>query len=803
MVSNLPKYYTEERFKKDFGVSGVVTDARIIRLKDGTSRRFGFIGFKTDGEAKKALKHFRNTYIDTCKINVEIALKYGDDIKRKVWSKHTKAKLQESGISDRNGSLTALKRNDNTLEAQIQKKKKILQSLYELEKDPQAQEVLKVMRPSSAGPSWMDDAAYVCNEPETANHSKKKLIVTAVPNKKPGGEGLLVTKSHFKFDSDSDSDNSEEYVDIADLQNKKQEILKLEDRPCDNGEGSANSPDKNTGPHDLELNSSDDRRAAPDIILQTGRLFITNIPYSCAEEDLIEYFEKYGTVREVHIILNKKTKQSTGMAFARFLRPEHALRVFSEAQGSIFQGRVLHLSPGLDLPKPNGNSMNKTFKQKRLEERKLLSSESFNWGKLFMNPNTVADAASTKLGIGKGELLSTEAYNVAVRLALAETDVIQDVKQYLRENGVNLEALERHRGPRGGNVIVVKNIPPKVNRLELEELFSAYGAIKKLLLPPSSAIALVAYENAREAKIAFSKLAYSQFKDVPLLLEWAPKDIFVSEESGTLNATASAGECDKGDQTTTAPVCEELSSAGGEDVPEQITHEKGAADSDTAEDDDIHSTTLYVTNLNFKTTEAELKQLMDAYNGVRSVKLAMGLKKNSLSKVSMGFGFIEFESAKLAKSALASLNGTTLHGHKLLFKISNGSKRPSRCEPTEVSALETTKLVVRNVPFQASKHELRDLFKTFGELKSLRLPKKMDGQHRGFAFIEYVTKQDAKLALNSLKSSHLYGRHLVIERARDENELSSIRRKAATSLSNVPDPGHQREKKLRVAELGE
>lgn len=38
------------------------------------------------------------------------------------------------------------------------------------------------------------------------------------------------------------------------------------------------------------------------------------------------------------------------------------------------------------------------------------------------------------------------------------------------------------------------------------------------------------------------------------------------------------------------------------------------------------------------------------------------------------------------------------------------------------------------------------------------------GNHRGFAFVEYVTKQEAQNALKALSSTHLYGRHLVILR---------------------------------------
>ena len=41
-----------------------------------------------------------------------------------------------------------------------------------------------------------------------------------------------------------------------------------------------------------------------------------------------------------------------------------------------------------------------------------------------------------------------------------------------------------------------------------------------------------------------------------------------------------------------------------------------------------------------------------------------------------------------------------------------------------------TKLVVRNVAFEATRKDLMALFTPFGQIKSCRLPKKMDGNHR-------------------------------------------------------------------------
>ena len=60
----------EERLRKHFGVVGPVTDCSLKFTKDGMFRKFAFVGFKTENEAKQAIKQFNKTFIDTAKIQV-------------------------------------------------------------------------------------------------------------------------------------------------------------------------------------------------------------------------------------------------------------------------------------------------------------------------------------------------------------------------------------------------------------------------------------------------------------------------------------------------------------------------------------------------------------------------------------------------------------------------------------------------------------------------------------------------------------------------------------------------------------
>lgn len=78
----------------------------------------------------------------------------------------------------------------------------------------------------------------------------------------------------------------------------------------------------------------------------------------------------------------------------------------------------------------------------------------------------------------------------------------------------------------------------------------------------------------------------------------------------------------------------------------------------------------------------------------------------------------------------------------------------------------SNKLIVKNVPFQATQEELRKLFSTYTHVSDVRLPRKADGTHRGFGFIVLDSVNNVDRAIEYFGSStHLYGRRLVLERA--------------------------------------
>lgn len=82
---------------------------------------------------------------------------------------------------------------------------------------------------------------------------------------------------------------------------------------------------------------------------------------------------------------------------------------------------------------------------------------------------------------------------------------------------------------RSKTVILVKNLDAQVNVEEIRELFSPFGELGRVLLPPRGVTAVVEFLEPTEAKVAFRNLAYSKFRHIPLYLEWAPVNVFKTE----------------------------------------------------------------------------------------------------------------------------------------------------------------------------------------------------------------------------------------------------------------------------------
>lgn len=187
---------------------------------------------------------------------------------------------------------------------------------------------------------------------------------------------------------------------------------------------------------------------------------------------------------------------------------------------------------------------------------------------------------------------------------------------------------------------------------------------------------------------------------------------------------------------------------------------------------------LHVGNLPFAATADDLKNIFDGFT-LKSSTIAM---RDGRSK---GFGFVEFNSQEEAKKAMESVEGTQVEGRiiKLEFKRPETSRtnivRPARAQnsntavststssaPKKVSTRPPRKprvplnervkskctIHIGNLAFAATEEDVKAAMTKFTP-KTVTIPKKGNGQSKGFAFVEFETEAQttAALAINDVE----------------------------------------------------
>lgn len=71
------------------------------------------------------------------------------------------------------------------------------------------------------------------------------------------------------------------------------------------------------------------------------RLFVGNLSYQTAENDLQDYFAQAGVVTSVNVMFDKMTGKSRGFAFVEFANADEAARAVEQFHNKEFQGRAL------------------------------------------------------------------------------------------------------------------------------------------------------------------------------------------------------------------------------------------------------------------------------------------------------------------------------------------------------------------------------------------------------------------------------------------------------------------------------
>lgn len=162
------------------------------------------------------------------------------------------------------------------------------------------------------------------------------------------------------------------------------------------------------------------------------------------------------------------------------------------------------------------------------------------------------------------------------------------------------------------------------------------------------------------------------------------------------------------------------------------------------------SASLYIGDLDPEIGESVLYDLFKEIGNVASIRVC----RDAITRVSLGYAYVNFHSVENAERAIAVLNGTVLN------------KRPcrimwSRRDPS-IRKSGVGNIFIKNLSPDVDHAGLYDLFSTFGNIYSCKLVTGKNGQSKGYGFVHYQTKESADTAIAKMNNLRLNGKEVYV-----------------------------------------
>ncbi|KAL8492015.1 hypothetical protein ACS0TY_023570 [Phlomoides rotata] len=195
------------------------------------------------------------------------------------------------------------------------------------------------------------------------------------------------------------------------------------------------------------------------------------------------------------------------------------------------------------------------------------------------------------------------------------------------------------------------------------------------------------------------------------------------------------------------------------------TGANGAAAPGGASGAHAQTTSLYVGDLDFNVTDSQLYDLFNQVGQVVSVRVCRDLS----TRRSLGYGYVNYHDAQDAARALEVLNFTPLNSKTIRVMYSH--RDPS------IRKSGTANIFIKNLDKTIDNKALHDTFSSFGNILSCKIATDMNGQSKGYGFVQFDSEEAAQSAIDKLNGmlindKQVYVGHFLRKQERD------------TSLSN-------------------
>jgi len=187
---------------------------------------------------------------------------------------------------------------------------------------------------------------------------------------------------------------------------------------------------------------------------------------------------------------------------------------------------------------------------------------------------------------------------------------------------------------------------------------------------------------------------------------------------------------------------------------------------------------IFIKNLDKTIDHKALYDTFSDFGNILSCKVALDDKGGS-----KGYGFVHYETQKMADEAITKVNGCVIGSSNLVVFV---GPFISKRERQHQNAQNFTNVYVKNLPQSATYADVDALFSNSGKITSGVIMKQETGESRGFGFFNFETHEQAKAAVEGL-NGYKYGENtLYVARAQKKTERRQELQ--LTYRSNSMDP---------------
>lgn len=225
-----------------------------------------------------------------------------------------------------------------------------------------------------------------------------------------------------------------------------------------------------------------------------------------------------------------------------------------------------------------------------------------------------------------------------------------------------------------------------------------------------------------------------------------------------------------------------------------------------SKEDHKHRRSLFVRSLAPTVTTEDLTEHFSESYPIKHATAVL----DSTTKQCKGYGFVTFADAEDAQRAMEELNGSELKGKKIKIEVAEPRNRDVEVDTT--GQLKSTssaaakakeerekqrkeqappRLIVRNLPWSIKEpDQLSVLFRSYGKVKFVNLPKSHTGQLKGFGFVLLRGRKNAEKAMQSLNGKEIDGRTIAVDWAVDKDTWQELQKNEQDG--EVQDKDHEK-----------